>query len=232
MQCCAIVYYTVSALTDQQPQASSRPRLTRGGSFIESDSDMDDSHSPPPKPHPSKRDVGTDKPLKRVRQLDDDSDNEESDTGSPEVKEGKGQERSLSSQPSTKRIRKWVDSDSESESSDSGDDAMMTSPSPTRSKEEKVGGARVATATVREDSDSEDEGQLMIDLREVTQDENREREDKMAVEEDIHSPVQETVDLVHIEGGGEEMEREGECGSMATLELAETVHHDLDLSEE
>ena len=146
----------------------------------------------------SKRQSGAEKQLKRVRQLDNDSsdDDQPSVAGTQVDKEVKGQERASPSQPSAKRIRKWIDSDSECEAS-GGED----------------GG----------ESESEEEGQLTIDLREEATNED--------VRGDICSPVQDTVDLLPVEGG-REMERGGECGSMATLELAETVHHDLDLSEE
>ena len=177
----------------------------------------------------TKQPVEPDKPLKRVRRLDEDSSGEE-DCGQSQSPPGleqecKGQQNSSLEQPAPKKMRKWVDSDSESEVS-----SGRESPSSARSSQR--GGrshierdASVEGANV-EDTDSEGEGQLEIDLDHQSQCQDSDQEME-SVKWDIRSPVQDTVELVQDgDAISEQLELETQrenCGSLATLEIAESA---------
>ena len=233
-------FFFVGAIEEDTCSPGSRPRLTRSGSFFESDSDMEreGDHNSPAK----MKDGPAEKQLKRVRKLDDDSDSGNEHDGVPFPfqdsagdQQAKDRDQSSLRQPAPKKMRKWVDSDSDSESSSScsdEDDTVNTSRhkreedtvnSSRHEREEgytRQGGASKEMERGVKESDSEGEGDLEIDLDHQSQEGSGGEE-----EEGIRSPVCDTVELLHSDAvGGEGSEMNGgtlaiECGSLATLAM-------------
>ena len=206
---------------------SSGPRLTCSRNFIQSDSDMEEGGQ---KSSRNKEENRTEKPLKRVRKLDDDSDSGREDNSFPfpfqnpsQNSQNGDQNRSSLHQPVTKKMRKWVDSDSDSESSSSSNQDDKTNTSRHEREEEhtrqEVEGGGEASKEFEGgrsgkelESDSEGEGRLEIDLEHQSQSSSGEGEAS------IRSPVCDTVELLHNEGGIIDSETV-EQGSLATLAM-------------
>ena len=151
------------------------------------------------KPEPGRKE----KQLKRVRRFEDDD-------SSDEEQEVEGD--TSPNQPATKKMRKWVDSDSGAETSEEeeGEGSPVT-----------AGGERergIAMATGGEGSDSEDD-ELKIDLNVESARQSEGEEER----EGIRSPVCETVELLEGERDVAETQGEGEPGSLANLEMTETM---------
>ena len=240
MYCTCILWFGVA---EDTASSNSGPRLTRSGSFFESDEEEMEGESSPlsveggrgsksqrassnTEGGRAEKQLKTDggraeKQLKRVRLLEDDdsSDDDGSSTKPRPQDKVKGQCDTSVNQPAPKKMRKWVDSDSEAESSSEGEE----SPEPTGG--EKKGGSLpfddvgVVTATGGEESDSDEDGELKIDLNRDSERESEEEEEM----EGIRSPVKDTVELLEGKGEGETQEGGGEEGSLGKLEVTETM---------
>lgn len=225
--------------------SSHPPRLTRSGSFFESDAeDMEDEDV-----SEKEQQVRVDKQLKRVRQLDDDdsTDGEQEGGGgavgqvSPndhhqEEKYKRQNGTLLTRQPAPKKMRKWVDSDSEVDSDNEGDSSsgVESSPAAAASGEGKRDDVELAeekselAATGQrggggEESDSEGEGRLEIDVDHQPSQRSSHEVD------DIESPVQDTMALMgdgSCRGCGQTDTQtaeagEDDLGSLTKLEMTE-----------
>lgn len=210
--------------------SSSAPRLTRSNSFYE----CDDAMEPESDHHPiiiapgidqqqKKEPAGLEKQLKRVRRLHEDSSDDE-DCGASKITsildKGHKDEESIE-QPASKKMRKWLDSDSESGASSESETNSNSQCDQRCGKHVEGDNGNVAEV---EGSESEGEDQLVIEVDHESPGEASDGEMESVTGKDLRSPVQDTLQLVEDGDINHVLETEGEnCGSLATLELAESA---------
>lgn len=168
--------------------------------------------------------------LKRVRKLDEDSDSEEDgDSGPFQFQSSAEQDLPCEdkdvthSQPAPKKMRKWVDSDSDSESSSSDG---KCSPDAGDNRTDGVADDDVQGEACR-DSDSDDEGQLKIDLDHQPQSQGSDEEMAPVNRAFPGSPIRDTLDLLGTnyqpQAQRDDVDLQGDGGSLAPLIMIESA---------